>query len=139
MSTDSIRVVVKQPGTAPSVTDLPASLEGKQALVGGRLEVLALDGYDLVSNDDSLSERLPLNIVVAGDGWEAAVFGPVFFAGVTPQGGTCGLTDQQIADIQSRWRGDHLVYVADDAEPPADFVAAVLGIAAAAESVRSIP
>lgn len=66
----AVRVIVCRVGLPPTVQQLAADEHGDhlpamQAIVGGHIELLALEGgLDLWCNEDALGLQLPLNVII---------------------------------------------------------------------------
>ena len=69
---EKLRVVMVEPGKPAYVTEIPHTLEAEQQAVGGRIELVYLDGGILVCNDEGKllgmegNRRLDNGSVIAG-------------------------------------------------------------------------
>ena len=60
----TIKVLVKDPGKAPVITEVENTLEGLQALIGGNIEaVTKKDGLVMLVDEEGKLKRLPLNFM----------------------------------------------------------------------------
>lgn len=69
MSSGTIRVIVKEPTKEPEVREVRNSLPALQAIVGGYIEAINLDGtLLLLCNEEGALSPLPPNILLAAYG-----------------------------------------------------------------------
>lgn len=110
----SWRVVVKQPGQKPHIASIPGNLQGMQNVVGGYIERFTVPGIseeiDCWCNDEGLINGLQPNFGVGGH----PICGTVFFAGVTDEGETIGLTDEQVREVLAFWGSVPTVHAVTD-------------------------
>ena len=85
-------VVIARPASRPVVAQIENTLAAMQAVVGGYVECLHMEGLDLWINEEGLAEGLPFNIEVDG----VTLVGNVLVAGVTPDGDTRSLTPGEV-------------------------------------------
>jgi hypothetical protein len=94
-----IRVIYIEPGQEPEVREIESDYKAMQALVGGMLEVLFLDGHSvsLYFNEEGRLTGLPLNrwVPVPHVG-TFDILGPMFVSAIDDEGSDVGLTDEQI-------------------------------------------
>jgi hypothetical protein len=87
MSNNKIRVIVARVGKHPVVEEIDSGLDGMQAVVGGYIECVSLDGsyedgVDLWLNEEGRINGMRLD---------------VFLARHDSEGDTIGLTDEDVA------------------------------------------
>jgi hypothetical protein len=103
MSNNKIRVIVARVGKHPVVEEIDSGLDGMQAVVGGYIECVSLDGsyedgVDLWLNEEGRINGMRLNRLIRddrGNDWD--VHGDVFLARHDSEGDTIGLTDEDVA------------------------------------------
>lgn len=95
-----IRVLVKEPGKAAELREIPNTLEALQGIVGGYIETVWLrDNCVLVCNEEGKLQGLPVNFRIFGD----VIVGTALFAGVSGEE-FCSLTDEQIKSTRTLLR-----------------------------------
>ena len=95
-----IRVLVKEPGKAAELREIPNTLEALQGIVGGYIEAVWLrDDCVLVCNEEGKLQGLPVNFRIFGD----VIVGTALFAGVSGEE-FCSLTDEQIKNARKLLR-----------------------------------
>jgi len=91
-----IRVLVLPVGKPPEVREIDNGLEAMQAIVGGYIETVSLDGsVAAVVNEDGPRLHLPNNRIVG----HSVVVGQVFVVRFNDEGEFVSLTDEDVA----RW------------------------------------
>lgn len=99
MENELIRVIIVEPEKAPYEKFIPKTLEAKQKIVGGYIEVSCFfkDPIVVISNEDYIAEGLPYNrLIKYDDGKPAALIqGNFIVAGEDlEEGEIIGLTDE---------------------------------------------
>lgn len=95
-----MRVLVKEPGKAAELREIPNTLEALQGIVGGYIETVWLsDNSVLVCNEEGKLQGLPVNFRIFGD----VIVGTALFAGVSGEE-FCSLTDKQIDGVRTLLR-----------------------------------
>lgn len=80
MKNDMIKVIVKNPGEAPSVKYISNTLEAFQELVGGYIETVTMaKDVVILCNEEGRLRGLPFNCEVCG----VRFVGPIVFVGVS--------------------------------------------------------
>lgn len=93
---EKIRVLVKEPGKAAELREIPNTLEALQGIVGGYIEAVWLsDNSVIVCNEEGKLQRLPVNFRIFG----YVIVGTALFAGVSGDE-FCSLTDEQVQSIK---------------------------------------
>lgn len=93
--TKQIRVIIVEPKKPAVVTNIPNTLEAKQKLVGGHIECVRFDGFDIIINEEGKMENLEPNFSIY-DGMDY-IAGTAVFAGVDyDKGEFKSLTTDQI-------------------------------------------
>lgn len=85
-----MQVVIANPGEAPVITEIVNSLEAKQAVVGGWIELWAVDGSaHFICNEEGRLNGMPFNrLVTLRDGTVWDIYGPILIVGGDPDEGT---------------------------------------------------
>jgi hypothetical protein len=91
----TMQVVICKPGGFPMIQEIPSSLEGMQAVVGGLIELVRLGRFDLFCNEEGLLQRLPFNRVVG----DTHIVGTFFVCKADAEGESCGLTDSDVREV----------------------------------------
>lgn len=87
-----MQVVIKRPGEAPAVMDIPNTLEALQEAVGGYIETVTVaEDLCLICNEDGRLLRLEPNCTILG----VDFVGPVLAVGVRGDDFT-GISDEYI-------------------------------------------
>lgn len=87
-----MQVVIKQPGKAPSITDIPNTMEALQAAVGGYIETVTMaEDLCLICNEDGRALGLEPNCSIFG----VRFVGPVLAVGFSGDEFT-GISDEYI-------------------------------------------
>lgn len=110
-----ITVLKVEPGKVPEIIQIKNELEEMQALVGGYIEVLALEaGVSIVCNEEGKINRLPLNRALRteeGEIWEI-IAGTFFIAGDDLSiGEFVSLTDEQVNFYKEKFYYPEVVYM----------------------------
>lgn len=84
-----MKVVIAKPGEPAQVSELEPGLSALQAAVGGYVDVVRGDGFDLWINDEGAINGMPMNRM--SDGF--VLFGVIVAAGANADGDTVGLDD----------------------------------------------
>ena len=93
-----LRIVLKKVGEIPEIMNIENTLEAKQKLVGGLIEVVSVtDNILLICNEEGKLENLFPNLVFDYD----YIAGDCFFVGDDYENGDFkSLTDEQIEEIK---------------------------------------
>ncbi|MFL6413705.1 MAG: DUF3846 domain-containing protein [Nitrososphaeraceae archaeon] len=103
MKEKQITVILVEPNGLPVVKVIENELSVLQGLVGGYIECIRQDGYDIIINEEGKLEGLELNFLIY-DGLDY-VAGNAIFAGVDyDEGEFKSLTAEQIAVIYRNFR-----------------------------------
>jgi hypothetical protein len=93
-----ITVVIVEPNQPARVEKIENTLEAKQAIVGGRVEFLGLDGFDIIINEEGKFLDLEPNFGIFGG--QDYIAGTALFAGLDfNEGESISLTPEQIEFI----------------------------------------
>jgi len=93
MKENIIKVVVKEVGRLPRVTELINELKSFQAIVDGYIEMVRFKGeMCLICNEEGKIEGLPINFIWRGD----RIVGNVFFTADGKEGEFRSLTEDEI-------------------------------------------
>lgn len=85
--------VIKFPvGSDPLVLEIAAGLDSMQAQVGGMIQIVEVDGLDLVCNEEGLLLDLPFNRVMGGH----HIHGDFFLTRHDDEGETTSVTQDDI-------------------------------------------
>ena len=101
-----MKIITKEAGRPHETRTFETfGLEEMQAIVDGYIEPIYVGhGVDMWLNDSGKLYNLPLNLVLGSDGEERKILdtiqGDIFFAGSDDEGGTVGLTDEQIEWVE---------------------------------------
>jgi hypothetical protein len=104
MMSGLLRCIVKQPGQAPEIAEIPNTLKASQEIVGGYIDIVRLPYddtgkvIDMIIHDEGLLLELEPNIVLNK---HTTIVGPVIFTSSTDCGDQCSLSDEEIASILS--------------------------------------
>lgn len=91
-----IRGILMHPGCEPHPVEIAAGLDNMQAMVGGLIECLAVDGFDVWMNEEGRLIGLPECVRWEdAEGNECVLVGPLFVAATNDEGETVSLTDEQ--------------------------------------------
>lgn len=82
-----MQVVIARPAEPAQVTELEPGLAALQAAVGGYVDLVRGDGFDLWINDEGALNGMPANRVLG----RHTLFGPIVAAGHDGEGNTVGL------------------------------------------------
>lgn len=97
---DQIKVVVLVPNEVARITTIDNTLENLQAIVGGYIEVIRQDGFDIIVNEEGKLLDLEANFALYGGADYVA--GTAIFVGADYSTGEfISLTDNQIEAIIS--------------------------------------
>lgn len=100
---EMITVVIVEPDQPARVESIENTLEAKQAIVGGRIECLGFNGYDIIFNEEGKFEDLEPNFGIFGG--QDYIAGTAIFAGVNYDTGEFTSLDKaQIVAITSQFR-----------------------------------
>ena len=93
-----LRIVLKKVGEIPEIMNIENTLEAKQKLVGGLIEVVSVtDNILLICNEEGKLENLFPNLIFDYD----YIAGDCFFVGDDYENGDFkSLTDEQIEEIK---------------------------------------
>ncbi len=85
-----MRVVIANPEETAQIADIEPGLESLQAVVGGWIELWAVDGpAHFICNEEGRIEGLPFNrFVTLSDGTEWDIYGPILIVGCDEDEGT---------------------------------------------------
>jgi hypothetical protein len=89
---DRIKVIKYPVGSDPLVVEIDDDLDAMQAQVGGMIQIVEVDGMDLVCNEEGLVLNLPFNRVVGGH----YIHGDFFLARHDDEGNTTTVTKDDI-------------------------------------------
>jgi hypothetical protein len=92
-ASQTIQVIVCEPGEQPVLKLIPSGLEGMQAVVGGMIELVRLGQFDLYCNEEGLMMELPFNRYVG----RTPIVGTFFVCKADDEGNTLGLSDADVA------------------------------------------
>jgi hypothetical protein len=105
----TIAVVIVEPYKPARVEMIENTLEAKQKIVGGRIECIRLDGYDIIINEEGKLEALEPNFGIH-NGMDY-VAGTAIFAGVNyDEGDFISLTPEQRKFIVRQFQGRELIF-----------------------------
>ena len=92
------QIIVCETGKAPEVRQSSLGLKTMQELVGGMIQIIALEeGVDMILNEEGRLHGLPFNRTVTDScGQEWDVLGNLFIVGADEEGESIGLTDEQV-------------------------------------------
>ena len=99
-----MQVVIANPGEAPVITEIADGLESYQTVVGGWIELWAVDGpAHFICNEEGVLEGLPFNrLVTLRDGTVWKIHGPILIIGGDEDEGTF----ESLPDDEARfWQG----------------------------------
>ena len=99
MKSNQITILKVEPGKVPETVTIPNTLEAAQKMVGGYIEVIALDNACLVCNEDGKLNGLEGNRRLGND----IITGTFFLAGCTDDGDFCSLTPEQMEHFTQRF------------------------------------
>ncbi len=88
-----IRVVIKRPNEEPRVEIIEHSLDKFNELVEGTIDMVRMDGFDLIINDEGLIHNMLPNIRW-GEGYIA---GPLVLVKCDEEGETVSLSEEEAA------------------------------------------
>ena len=92
-----LKVVLKKVGENPEIMNIENTLEAKQKLVGGLIEVVGLtEDILLICNEEGKLEHLQPNLLFDYD----YIAGDCFFVGDDCKGDFKSLTDEQIEEVK---------------------------------------
>ena len=89
---NKIKVIKFPVGSDPLVMEIGDDLDAMQAQVGGMIQIVEVDGLDLVCNEEGLILELPFNRIVGGH----YIHGDFFFTRHDDEGGTTSVTKDDI-------------------------------------------
>lgn len=94
----TIKVVVVEPGNpTPYVKEIPNELDAMQEIVGGHIEFIEHEGYDLFCNEEGKINGLPLNRPLYYEGQLYDIIAGTFFLSKADEDGEqVSLTDEEI-------------------------------------------
>jgi hypothetical protein len=99
-----IAVVIVEPNQPARVEMIENTLEAKQKIVGGRIEFVGLDGFDIIINEEGKLEDLEPNFGIFGG--RDYIAGTAIFAGLDYDSGeSISLTPEQRSFIASQFQG----------------------------------
>jgi hypothetical protein len=98
-----IRVIIVEPKKPARIETISNSLETKQKIVGGYIECVRFDGFDIIINEEGKLEGLEPNFSIY-DGMDY-IAGTAIFAGVDYEKGEFkSLNDSQLSVILNSFR-----------------------------------
>jgi Domain of unknown function (DUF3846) len=80
-----IEVIIVEPNQPARIETIPNTLEAKQKIVGGYIEVIRMDGFDIIINEEGKLIDLEPNFGIYGG--QDYVAGTAIFAGVNYETG----------------------------------------------------
>ena len=106
---DELRIVLKKVGEEPEIMNIENTLEAKQKLVGGWIEVITVtDDILLVCNEEGKLDNLDPNLLFDYD----YIAGDCFFIGDDYKNGDFkSLTDEQIEEVKEICKNREFVYL----------------------------
>lgn len=106
---DDLRIVLKKVGEQPEIMNIENTLEAKQKLVGGWIEVVTVtDDILLVCNEEGKLDNLEPNLLFDYD----YIAGDCFFIGDDYENGDFkSLTDEQIEEVKEICKNREFVYL----------------------------
>lgn len=106
---DELRIVLKKVGEEPEIINIENTLEAKQKLVGGWIEVVTVtDDILLVCNEEGKLDNLDPNLLFDYD----YIAGDCFFIGDDYKNGDFkSLTDEQIEEVKEICKNREFVYL----------------------------
>ena len=106
---DELRIVLKKVGEEPEIMNIENTLEAKQKLVGGWIEVVTVtDDILLVCNEEGKLDNLDPNLLFDYD----YIAGDCFFIGDDYKNGDFkSLTDEQIEEVKEICKNREFVYL----------------------------
>lgn len=99
MDNKEMTVLKVEPGKVPEAVTMPNTLAAMQEMVGGYIEVVALDDACLICNEEGKLAGLEGNRRVGDD----IIAGTFFLAGDTGDGDFCSLTPEQLEHYTQRF------------------------------------
>lgn len=91
---EKITVAIVEPNKPARIEVIENTLEAKQAIVGGRIEVISYEGFDIVMNEEGKFEDLEPNFGIFGG--RDYIAGTAIFMGADWESGEfISLSDQQ--------------------------------------------
>lgn len=94
-----MKVIVKEVGKAPQVTEIENTLDTLKELVGGYIETVTLhDDVILICNEEGKLQGLPPNFAIGND----VIVGTVIFVSFDGKEDFTGLNDWQIEYLMSQ-------------------------------------
>lgn len=98
-----IKVIICKVGEQPEVIEIDSSLEAAQAVVGGLIECLQMNGslssgVDLWCNEEGLFTCEPNRLVMPAHGHSTPIHGAFFLARHDSEGDTISLTDADVEE-----------------------------------------
>lgn len=106
---DDLRIVLKKVGEQPEIMNIENTLEAKQKLVDGWIEVVTVtDDILLVCNEEGKLDNLEPNLLFDYD----YIAGDCFFIGDDYENGDFkSLTDEQIEEVKEICKNREFVYL----------------------------
>lgn len=99
----TITVVIVEPSQSARVEKIENTLVAKQEIVGGRIEFLGMDGFDIIFNEEGKFEDLEPNFGIFGG--RDYIAGTAIFAGLDfNEGESISLTPEQIKFITGQFK-----------------------------------
>ena len=94
-----MRVIIANPGESARVTEIDSGLHSLQAVVGGFIELWAVDGpAHFLCNEEGRLEGLPFNrFVTLSDGTVWDIYGPILVVGADEDAGTFASLPEDVA------------------------------------------
>jgi Domain of unknown function (DUF3846) len=100
---EMITVVIVEPNQPARVEKIENTLEAKQAIVGGLIDCIGFDGYDIIFNDEGKFLDLEPNFGIFGG--QDYIAGTAIFAGINYDTGEFTSLDKaHIVAITSQFR-----------------------------------
>jgi len=100
MKEKKIKAIILEPNKVPEVKVIQNELDILQTIVGGYIEVVREEGFDIIINEEGKLEDLEPNFKIYGG--NDYIAGTVIFVGVDYENGEfASLTDEQIKFILS--------------------------------------
>jgi Domain of unknown function (DUF3846) len=98
MKEKQIKVLIVEPNRPARIETISNSLQTFQRLVGGYIEHIREDGYDIIINEEGKLINLEPNFMIYGG--QDFIAGVAIFVGIEYRTGDCkSLTDEQIERI----------------------------------------
>ena len=96
-----MKVIIKEPGQRPRVTEIENSLSALQQAVGGYIETVTLaEDYCIICNEEGRLQGLPYNLTFG----EISFVGTILFVGVA-EDEFADLSEQQVEILLKQMEG----------------------------------